>query len=193
MRAAVREYLNAADRITVVGEATNGVDALAAARRLRPAVTLIDSRVSVAQLARFTSVVVLTSDASEYLVASMLQDGALGYLVHGEFEPADLPRAVRAVANGQGWLSPCAASAVTAALREHANNGRPDAPRTRFGLTTRECDILGLLSEGLSNAAIAARLDLAEKTVKNHFNRIFTKLRVRNRTAAVLMWSRGSR
>jgi DNA-binding NarL/FixJ family response regulator len=192
MRAAVRGHLKAADEITVVGEADNGADALALARRIRPAVTLIDDRVPVVRLAKYTAVVVLTGDTDEELVASTLRGGALGYLVHGEFEPSDLCRAVRAVANGQGWLSPFAASAATAALREQAATSRPDGQRSRFGLTTRECDILGLLNEGLPNSAIAYRLDLAEKTVKNHLNRIFAKLQVHNRTAAVLMWSRGA-
>jgi DNA-binding NarL/FixJ family response regulator len=198
MRAALRGYLDGSDEVRVVGEVGSGEDALALARRLRPTVTLLDNRSPIADglsaistLARYTAVVAMTSDASEAPIASILRGGALGYLVHGEFDPPDLLRAVRAVANGHGWLSPAAASAATAALREQAGPRPANAGEARFGLTSRERDILGLLSEGLPNAAIATRLDLAEKTVKNHLNRIFAKLQVRNRTAAVLTWSRG--
>lgn len=206
VRAALRGYLDSTDEVRVVAEASNGQEALAAARRSRPTVTLLDHRMPIADglsvvtaLSQHTAVLVLTSDTSEDLIRSMLRGGARGYLVHGEFEPPDLLRAVLAVAGGQGWLSPVAASVAATALREagerdrerHQRAAREQAALGRFGLTARERDVLNLLCQGLSNAVIAHRLALTEKTVKNHLNHIFGKLQVSSRTEAVVVWTGG--
>ncbi|MET7402378.1 response regulator transcription factor [Dactylosporangium sp. NPDC005572] len=200
VRRALREYLECADDLTVVAEAADGRQALAGARAARPAVTLLDHRMPVAdglsvlaELGRYTSVLVLTSDGSPQLIAQMLRGGARGYLVHGEFDPPELRRAVLAVAAGQGWLSPAAAAVATASVRDQVSReleaSRHRQVQTRYGLTTRERDVLDLLAEGLSNAAIGHRLLLTEKTVKNHLHHIFTKLGVASRTEAVLRWT----
>jgi DNA-binding NarL/FixJ family response regulator len=190
----------------VVAEAGDGREAVTAVRRLRPAVTLLDYRMPIAdglsvigELAEQSAVLVLTSDSSPELIAAMLRGGARGYLVHGEFDPPELLRAVRAVADGRGWLSPLAASVATSALRDQVSRerelddrlARERQARSRFGLTQREQDVLALLCEGLSNAAIARRLVLTEKTVKNHLHHIFTKLDVSSRTEAVVRWTDG--
>ncbi|MFY1672090.1 LuxR C-terminal-related transcriptional regulator [Plantactinospora sp. WMMB334] len=204
VRVAIRGYLASAEDVRVVGEAADGRTAVTVAQRLRPHVTLLDHRMPIAdglsvvtQLAEHTGVLVLTSDTAEELIASMLRGGARGYLVHGEFDPPELLRAIRAVASGQGWLSPRGASVTISALRDQAARERDKAGRAdrlrlvrqEFGLTPREQDVIELLCAGHSNAAIARRLLLTEKTVKNHLNHIFTKLRVANRTEAVLRWS----
>jgi DNA-binding NarL/FixJ family response regulator len=204
VRAALRGFLDASDEARVVAECGDGREALATARRLRPAVTLLDYRMPiadglsvVAELVAYSTVLVLTSDATHELIAAMLRRGARGYLVHGEFDPPELLRAVLAVAAGQSWLSPVAASVAVAAVRqegarERARQDRAErerALRQRFGLTRREEDVLNLLCAGLSNAAIARRLSLTEKTVKNHLNHIFAKLQVGNRTEAAMRWS----
>jgi len=197
VREALRGFLDASDEARVVGEAGNGQEALALAVRLRPVVTLLDYRMPVAdglsivgELARHTAVLALTSDASAEVIGSMLRGGARGYLVHGHFDPPDLLRAVLAVAAGQGWLSPVAASVATSALREQGETARADQRyKAGFGLTDRERDVLDLLCAGLSNAAIAERLRLTEKTVKNHLYSVFTKLQVGSRTEAVVRWS----
>jgi DNA-binding NarL/FixJ family response regulator len=193
VREALHGFLDASDGVRVVGEAGNGQEALALALRHRPDVTLLDYRMPIAdglsivgELARHTAVLALTSDASPDVIASMLRGGARGYLVHGHFDPPDLLRAVLAVAAGQGWLSPVAASVATSALREQ---GDVERARAGFGLTDRERDVLDLLSAGLSNAAIAERLRLTEKTVKNHLYNMFAKLQVSSRTEAVVRWS----
>jgi DNA-binding NarL/FixJ family response regulator len=192
VRSALRDYLDSAPDVTVVAEAADGLQALSEAHRTAPTVTLLDHRMPVADglsvlpdLARLTAVLVLTSDPDPALIAHMLHGGARGYLIHGAFTPAELHRAVIAVASGYGWLSPAAAAVATATMR-----ARPSArPRPRYGLTRREQDVLDLLSEGLSNAAIAHRLLLTEKTVKNHLHRAYAKLRVTNRTEALLRWT----
>jgi DNA-binding NarL/FixJ family response regulator len=204
VRAAIRAYLDSTELVRVVGEAGHGQEALAVARRLRPTVTLLDHRMPIAdglsvvsELAQYTLVLALTADSSDDLIRSMLTSGARGFLVHGQFEPPDLLRAVLAVAAGQAWLSPVAASVATSALRDqrerererHLNIERQKAAHERFRLTTQERVVLSLLCEGLSNAAIGDRLALTEKTVKNHLSHVFAKLQVKSRTEAMALWS----
>lgn len=204
VRAAMSAFLDADDRVRMVGEAGNGHEGLAAARRLRPAVTLLDHRMPIAdglsvvgEMGLYTKVLALTSDYTEDVIASMLRGGVRGYLVHGQFDPPELLRAVLAVAEGRGWLSPVAASVATSLVRGQAERDQEQRERaerrhtvqTRFGITRREREVLNLLAQGLSNASIAIRLGLTEKTVKNHLNSVFGKLNVSSRTEAVLVWT----
>jgi DNA-binding NarL/FixJ family response regulator len=203
VRETLRPLLEADPGISVVGEAANGQAGLAAARRLRPQVTLLDHRMPiadgltvVADIAAHSNVLVLTGSGEVELVAPMLRGGARGYLVYGQFEAPDLLRAVHAVAAGQGWLTPVAASVATSALQDAQARTEAAAARTRglhaarirFGLTERERDVVELVTEGLSNAAVAGRLGLSEKTVKNHLNAAFAKLDVSSRTEAAVRW-----
>jgi DNA-binding NarL/FixJ family response regulator len=203
VRSAIRAFLDSADDIRVVGEASDGRSAIASAQRLHPTVTLLDHRMPiadglsvVAQLADLAAVLVLTSDSDAELIAGMLRGGARGYMVHGEFDPPELLRAVRALASGQGWLPPLAAAVTISALREHAAEQQLQEDladqllrrQHAFGLTRREQEILDLLCAGHSNAAIGRRLLVTEKTVKNHLNHIFAKLEVTNRTEAAMRW-----
>ncbi|GAB2627358.1 DNA-binding response regulator [Paractinoplanes abujensis] len=201
VRSAIRTYLGTDEDIRVVGEASDGRTALVAAQRLRPAVTLLDHRMPVAdglsvisRLADQTAVLVITSDSSADVIAGMLRGGARGYLVHGEFDPPELLRAVRSVAAGSGWLSPAVASVTISVLRDHAAAERAGTDRMRrdreaYGLTAREREVLDLITDGYSNAAIGRRLTISEKTVKNHLNHIFGKLGVTNRTEAAMRWT----
>lgn len=203
VREALTGYLAAAEGLRVVAQAGDGRQALIAARQVRPTVCLLDYRMPVADglsvieaLAQCTKVLVITGDGSPRVIESMLRGGAHGYLVHGHFDPTELLRAVRAVAGGQGWLSPVAASVAASTVREHAVHERESRElaeqnrlaRARLGLTKREQDVLDLLCQGMSNAAIADRLLLTEKTVKNHLNHAYAKLQVSSRTEAVLKW-----
>jgi DNA-binding NarL/FixJ family response regulator len=194
VRSALGGYLDSTGEARVVGMAGDGVVALELAHRLRPAVTLLDYRMPIADglsvitaLSAYTAVLVLTNDERDDLVARMLRGGARGFLVHGEFEPPELLRAVRAAAAGQGWLTPRAAATVASTLR---GNDPVSPRRAAAGLTDREHDVLNLLSLGLSNAAIGERLALTEKTVKNHLNHAFAKLGVTSRAEAIVLWTR---
>ncbi|GIF45657.1 LuxR family two component transcriptional regulator [Asanoa ferruginea] len=195
MRDALRGILAADESLRVVAEAANGREALALARQLRPAITLLDHRMPIAdglsvvnELGQHSAVLVLTSSEEPHIIADMLQRGARGYLVHGEFEPGDLVRAVHEVVGGRGWLSPRAASVAVSLAR--AQPTRRERVEPAYGsLTERELEVLNLLCQGLSNASIAEQLWLTEKTVKNHLNHIFAKLGVRSRTEAVVRWT----
>ena len=203
LRAALRPILHSDPELSVIAEAGNGQVALATARRLRPQVTLLDYRMPVAdglsvveRLAGYSAVLVLTSSTDPALVVPMLGGGARGYLVHGQFDPPELLRAVRAVATGQGWLAPTAAAIAATALRDGYASQRAAYDRAAgrrvvrgtAGLTDREAEVLDLLCGGLSNAELAGRLGLSEKTVKNNLNHIFAKLAVTSRTQAVARW-----
>ncbi|MBT0772332.1 response regulator transcription factor [Kineosporia sp. J2-2] len=203
IRATLRPLLEADGRISVVGEAGNGAAGLSEARRLRPRVTVLDHQMPVADglsvvedIARYSNVLVLTSNDSEDIIGPMLRGGARGYLVYGRFDPADLVAAVRSVAAGRGWLIPEAASVATGAVRDAyareraagARHGNLRRARRAFGLSGREIEVLELVGDGLSNAAVAAQLGLSEKTVKNHLSKIFGKLDVTSRTEALARW-----
>ncbi|GAB6902841.1 LuxR C-terminal-related transcriptional regulator [Kineosporia succinea] len=203
IRATLRPLLEADPQISVVAEAGNGAAGLSEARRLRPRVTVLDHQMPVADglsviedIARHSNVLVLTSNDSQDIIAPMLRGGARGYLVYGRFDPADLVAAVRAVADGQGWLIPAAASVATGAVRDAyareraagARHGNLRRTRRAFGLSEREIEVLELVGDGLSNAAIATQLKLSEKTVKNHLSKVFGKLDVTSRTEALARW-----
>lgn len=202
-RATLRALLEAEPDISVVAEAGDGASALATVRRIRPQVTVLDHHMPiatglsvVADISAHSAVLVLTGSDDEDLIAPMLAGGARGYLVYGGFHPDDLIRAVRAVAAGEGWLIPAAVRVATGAVRaEHQRSQRVQARRAdrrayqeSFGLSEREVEVIGLVTGGLSNAAIAARLGLSDKTVKNHLSSVFAKLGVTSRTEALARW-----
>jgi DNA-binding NarL/FixJ family response regulator len=114
----------------------------------------------------------------------MLRSGASGFVLKGV--PAeDLQRAVRVVAEGGAWLDPAVTARVLATYRSAP--AAPAAPSAALGtLTAREREVLALIGEGRTNTEIAAALVVSEGTVKTHVNHVFTKLRLRDRPAAVV-------
>lgn len=189
------------DDVSVVGEATDGVEAITLALSERPDVVLMDLRMpglsgadATARLARDApeiAVLVLTTYADDDSIADALRAGARGYLTK-DAGRAELEAAIRSVARGQSVFAPD----VGARLVRAATGTPPAAGRLtdRFpALTTREGDVLALVARGRNNHEIAAELFVSVATVKSHINTIFAKLGVRDRAAAIaLVMSGGS-
>lgn len=186
VRAVIREMLEGTGDLRVVDEAANGAEALQLARLHRPDVTLLDHRMPVRDglsvvgaISTHSRVLMLTRSADDRTVLDAVRSGAIGFLVHGQFGPAELLHAVRAVAGGEAHLSPSAARVLVSAVRS--------AP-PRHGLSQREAEVMDLIARGLSNGDIAATLVLSSKTVENHVNRIYAKLGVTGRAGAIRRW-----
>jgi DNA-binding NarL/FixJ family response regulator len=187
--------------IDVVGEAADGVEAVAAARRLRPDVVLMDIRMPnmdgleaarrVLEQAPHCRVIMLTTfDLDRYVYAALTM-GASGFLLK-DVSADHLAAAVRLVRTGDALLAP----SITRRLVERYAAGDPKAGhvpqrkqvhRDLAALTPRELEVLTLMGRGLSNTELADRLTLSEATVKTHVARIFTKLALRDRAQAVVL------
>jgi DNA-binding NarL/FixJ family response regulator len=196
VRAGVAAVLAAQPGIEVVGQAADGLEAVALAHSLRPDVVVMDVRMpvldGVAATRRIVSaglpsriVVLTTFDLDEHAFAA-LQAGASGFLLKNT-EPAVLVAAIRTVARGDAVVAP----RVTRRLLETFAGQLPAADRTAdprlARLTDREREVLVQVATGRSNAEIAAELTLSELTVKTHVGRILTKLGLRDRTQAAVL------
>jgi len=176
--------------LTVVGKAADGREALALVAELSPDVVLMDVRMpgmnGVAATreirARYphTRVIVLTTFDNDEYVFESLRAGASGYLLKNA-DPDHLATAIRAVYAGDSILDP----AVTEKVIRRATHPEEEEPALTERLTRREREVLRLMAEGATNAEIAARLCLAEGTVRNHVSRILGKLGARDRAHAV--------
>lgn len=203
LRMGFRLILEGEDGIEVVGEASDGADAVRQVGHLDPDVVLMDvrmptldgieaTRAITGAGARARIIILTTFDLDEYAFAG-LQAGASAFLLK-DVAPAELVQAVRVVASGEAVVAP----RVTQRLLETYVRGTgpvpappaPPAPTPRDplleDLTPRETEMLEAMSEGLSNAEIAHRYFLSEATVKTHVRRILTKLHLRDRVQAVV-------
>ncbi len=183
--------------LQVVGEAGNGIEALAAADELRPDVVLMDLRMpvldGVAATRRLlaahptTRVIVVTTFDDDELVFDGLRAGAVGYLLK-DVSSDKLVEAIRAAARGESFLQPSIAAKVLAEFNRLERSAAPPPPPPPLAepLSERELEILRLLAGGDSNKEIAAALFIAEGTVKNHVTNILGKLDARDRTQAAL-------
>lgn len=132
------------------------------------------------------AVLVVTGTPSQHEVVESLRAGATSYLVDGQYTRADLINAVLGTLTGHSHLSQAAVTAMVRQTREDC--GRPVERAEAEVLSLRQREIMALLAAGRSNADIAARLFLAEKTVRNHISAIYTKLRVNSRAEAIVYW-----
>jgi NarL family two-component system response regulator LiaR len=186
VRQGLRMYLALDPELEVVGEATNGAEALRLARELEPDVVLMDLLMPVMDGIAATEVIrrelldveviALTSVLEDSAVYGAMRAGAIGYLLK-DTQADELCRAIKAAAAGQVQLSPPVAARL---LREVPSPQRPEP------LTERETEVLRELASGKSNKEIAAALVIAEKTARTHVSNILAKLGVASRTQAAL-------
>jgi DNA-binding NarL/FixJ family response regulator len=199
VRTGLRGILRTAFGFDVVGECADGSEVIAAVDALAPDVVLMDARMPGVDGLQATAglrdrgggppVLALTTFDDEEVLAGMLRAGAAGFVLKGV--PAeDLQRAVRVVADGGAWLDPAVTARVLAIYRSAPPPPSRAARDARDAgldtLTGRELDVLALIGRGQTNGEIAAALFVSEGTVKTHINHMFTKLRLRDRAAAVV-------
>jgi DNA-binding NarL/FixJ family response regulator len=192
MRAGFRMILQTEDDLDVVGEAADGNQAVALARKLQPDVVLMDVQMpgldglaatrQVVDSCKCAVLILTTFDREDYLFEA-LRAGASGFLLKNA-SPEDLISAVRIVARGDAMLAP----ELTRRLLDRfaAQPGSTRRPDRLDLLTDREEQILRQVAAGSSNAEIAARLYLGEATVKTHVSRVLNKLDLRDRVQAVV-------
>jgi NarL family two-component system response regulator LiaR len=197
VRQGVRAFLETQPDLHVVGEAESGEDAIPLARKSLPQVALVDLIMpgmggvetirQIKQVSPQTQIIVLTSYYEDENIFPALRAGALSYALK-DIRSSELAGLVRKAAQGESVLHPRIATRVIQEIRET----RRKVPNAFSELTERELDVLRLIAEGHSNASIAEKLVLSEKTVKGHVSNILGKLHMLDRTqAAVFAWQQG--
>ena len=190
VRAGFRIILQSEPGIEVVGEASDGAQAVELAQRLRPDVICMDvqmpgtdgieaTRQLTADAEVTAGILILTTFQRDDYLFDALQAGASAFLLKTA-SPEQLVEAVQVVARGDALLSPDVTRSVIQQF------SRPVVPAAPVGLTEREGEVLGLVARGLSNAEIASALFLGEATVKTHVSKVLVKLGVRDRLQAVV-------
>ncbi len=204
IRQGMRTLLNLEGDIDVVGEASNGVEAIAAVEQMGPDVVLMDVRMpqldGVAATRHITerfpdvAIIILTTFDDDEYVFEGLKAGARGYMLK-DVGSDEIAAAIRVVAAGGALMQPSIARKVMAEFGRMAGTraepappppAAPDQSTLVEPLTERELDVLRALANGLSNREIAEQLVITEGTVKNHVSSLLAKLNARDRTQAVL-------
>jgi DNA-binding NarL/FixJ family response regulator len=196
VRAGFRLLLETEDDIRVVGEARDGREAVALARRHRPDLVLMDIRmpdldglaatreIVAAHDLREIEVLILTTFETDEYVFEALRSGASGFVVK-DTEPAELIHAVRVVARGDALLSPKVTRRLIAEFAAYSARPRPSPELDE--LTEREREVMALVAQGLSNGEIAERLFVSPATAKTHVGRAMMKLHAHDRAALVVL------
>jgi DNA-binding NarL/FixJ family response regulator len=190
-RQGLRSAIDGGDGIAVVGEAETGAEAVERTLELQPDVVVMDVQMPEQNGIEATREIVAQSPHVAVLVLTMFEDddsvfaamraGARGYLLKGA-DHEEIVRAIRAVSAGEAIFGPAIATRLMAYFA-----ASPGGPAQAFPeLTAREREVLELIARGEGNAAIAQRLVLSQKTVRNHVSNIFTKLQVLDRAQAIV-------
>jgi NarL family two-component system response regulator LiaR len=191
VRQGLRTYLDLLDEIEIVGEAENGVEAVAQVERHRPDVVLMDlvmpemdgieATRQICAISPATQVIVLTSFTEDEMVFPAIKAGAAGYLLK-DVSPSHLASAIQAVHRGEAQLHP----EVTKKLMSQFVSPAVEATVAPHKLTARELEVLRLVAQGLSNRQVAQALTISAKTVKTHVSNILAKLHLDDRTQAAI-------
>lgn len=199
LRQGIKRVLNFEDDLEVIGEAEDGQEALARTLIMQPDVLLLDlnmpgfSGLEVAKQLKQadckTRIIALTIHDSDNYVLELLKNGALGYLLK-DVEPAVLVKAIHVVNDGNAFVYPMLAERLfgSVAISDNVESKAKEILDESRGerLTAREMDVLECIAKGFSNNDISKALGLSEKTVKNHLTSIFHKLKVNDRTQALV-------
>lgn len=195
-REGVKRILENEPSFEVVGAASDGIEALNLVDTLKPDIVLMDVNMpemngfeatkEIVTLHPDTKVVMLSVHAEKSYVLDSLKNGASGYIIK-ETTPPELIGAITQVVKGNHYLHPEVTGFAIDALVGKNQAELLEANPPNHVLTARECEVLQLLAEGHSNRTMAEYLHISEKTVKNHMTSIFQKIRVDDRTQAVLM------
>jgi DNA-binding NarL/FixJ family response regulator len=196
VRSGLRRILRRRDGFEILAECGDGSEVPAALDRHGPSVDVVVMDLRMREVDGITAIrelatrpdpppaLVLTTFDDDELLSGALRAGAAGFLLKDS--PADdLIRAVRAVAAGDSWLDPAVTGRVLATYRSGATRA-PQDPTATGALTAREAEVLRAIASGRTNTEIAAELVISELTVKSHIGRIFTKLGLRDRAAAII-------
>ena len=189
VRSGLRRILRRKDGFAIVAECADGDEVPAAVAKHQPDVVVMDLRMrrvdgieATRRLGGRPPVLALTTFNEDELLSGALRAGAAGFVLK-DSSAEELIRAVRAVSRGDSYLDPAVTSRVLTTYRKAA----PGPRGTAIGeLTTRELDVLTLIGQGLSNTEIADKLCISGVTVKSHVGRIFGKLDLRDRAAAIV-------
>jgi len=195
VRVGLRKILDAEPETNVVGEASDGEEAVSGTHRLRPDVVLMDIRMPVLDgieaTRRITTaqsssrVLILTTFGLDTYVYDALRAGASGFMLK-DAPPEEIAAAVRIVASGEALLAPAVTRAVIEEFARQQPAARKAPPPAVAELTPREHEVFDLLARGLSNPEICRQLVISEATAKTHVARILQKLDLRDRVQAVI-------